>query len=155
MHFMVTQGLRDKTLRVNYPMANKKLPAGETNPAAQQIDFYIRSPQQNPKNRPNRQVFLHFFGMEITWKQARRSTRRPARAPYRLPLRPIGAVRCGGNPRTLRRLTGYTRITNNSHCFSRRMLDSRRIPTQEGSLSCSRICPPRVVCWASSACQPQ
>jgi hypothetical protein len=69
MHFMVTQGLRDrKTLRVNYPMAGKKLPAGETNPATQQIDFYIRSPQQNPKNRPTRQVFMHFFGMEITWK---------------------------------------------------------------------------------------
>jgi hypothetical protein len=69
MHFMVTQGLRDrKTLRVNYPLATRKLPGGETNPATQQIDFYIRSPQQNPKNTPARQVFLHFFGMEITWK---------------------------------------------------------------------------------------
>jgi hypothetical protein len=69
MHFMVTQGIRDrKTLRVNYPMANKKLAAGEVNPATQQIDFYIRSPQQNPKNRPNREVFMHFFGMEVTWK---------------------------------------------------------------------------------------
>ena len=69
MHFMVTQGIRDrKTLRVNYPMANKKGVAGEVNPATQQIDFYIRSPQQNPKNTPNREVFLHFFGMEVTWK---------------------------------------------------------------------------------------
>jgi hypothetical protein len=69
MHFMVTQGIRDrKTLRVNYPMAGRTLPAGEVNPAAQQIDFYIRSPQQNPKNRPNREVFMHFFGMEVTWK---------------------------------------------------------------------------------------
>ena len=69
MHFMVTQGIRDRqTLRVNYPMATRKGPAGEVNPATQQIDFYIRSPQQNPKNRPNREVFLHFFGMEITWK---------------------------------------------------------------------------------------
>ena len=33
MHFMITQGIRDrKTLRVNYPMANKKQPAGEVNP---------------------------------------------------------------------------------------------------------------------------
>ena len=31
----------------------KKGLAGEVNPAAQQIDFYIRSPQQNPKNKPN------------------------------------------------------------------------------------------------------
>jgi hypothetical protein len=38
------------------------------NPATQQIDFYIRSPQQNPKNKPNREVFLHCFGMEVTWK---------------------------------------------------------------------------------------
>ncbi len=69
MHFMVTQGIRDRqTLRVNYPMAGRKQPAGEVNPAAQQIDFYIRSPAQNPKNRPNREVFLHFFGMEVTWK---------------------------------------------------------------------------------------
>ncbi|MGE0158658.1 MAG: hypothetical protein AB7T31_04550 [Gemmatimonadales bacterium] len=69
MHFMVTQGLRDReTLRVRYPMEDKQRPGGETNPATQQIDFYIRSPQQNPNNRPNRQVFMHFFGMEITWK---------------------------------------------------------------------------------------
>ena len=46
----------------------KKGAAGEVNPATQQIDFYIRSPQQNPKNKPNRDVFLHFFGMEVTWK---------------------------------------------------------------------------------------
>jgi hypothetical protein len=69
MHFMVTQGIRDrKTLRVNYPMTGKKGQAGEVNPAMQQIDFYIRSPQQNPKNTPNREVFAHFFAMEVTWK---------------------------------------------------------------------------------------
>ena len=52
VHFMVTQGIRDRnTLRVNYPLANKTAAAGEVNPAAQQIDFYIRSPQPNPKNR--------------------------------------------------------------------------------------------------------
>jgi hypothetical protein len=28
----------------------------------------IRSPQQNPRNRPSREVLLHFFGMEVTWK---------------------------------------------------------------------------------------
>ena len=69
MHFMVTQGLRDReTLQVNYPMEGKRLPGGETNPAAQQIDFYIRSPEQNVNNRPGRVVFAHFFGMEVTWK---------------------------------------------------------------------------------------
>jgi hypothetical protein len=39
-------------------MANKKQPASEVNPATQQIDFYIHSPQQNP-NKPNREVFTH------------------------------------------------------------------------------------------------
>ena len=69
MHFMVTQGIRDrKTLKVNYPMPNKKGPAGEVNPAAQQLDFYIRSPKQDSRNTPNREVFAHFFGMEVTWK---------------------------------------------------------------------------------------
>jgi hypothetical protein len=69
MHFMVTQGIRDrKTLRVNYPMPNKKSPAGEVNPATQQMDFYIRSPQTNEKNTPAREVFMHFFAMEVTWK---------------------------------------------------------------------------------------
>jgi len=69
MHFMVTQGIRDrKTLKVAYPLAGKKGLAGEVNPATQQIDFYIRSPQMNARNKPNRDVFLHFFGMEVTWK---------------------------------------------------------------------------------------
>jgi len=36
MHFMIRQGIRDrKTLRVNYPMASKKQPAGGVNPATQ------------------------------------------------------------------------------------------------------------------------
>jgi hypothetical protein len=69
VHFMVTQGIRDRrTLRVNYPMAGKKLPGGEVNPATQQIDFYIRSPKADQRNRPAREVFMHFFGMEVTWK---------------------------------------------------------------------------------------
>lgn len=69
VHFMLTQGIRDRnSLRVNYPMANKKLSAGEVNPATQQIDFYIRSPKEDKRNRPAREVFMHFFGMEVTWK---------------------------------------------------------------------------------------
>src|SRR5687767_8604627 len=58
IHFMVTQGIRDrKTLRVNYPMPNRKGAAGEVNPATQQMDFYIRSPKTDARNRPNREVF--------------------------------------------------------------------------------------------------
>jgi hypothetical protein len=69
MHFMVTQGIRDRdTLAVRYPMQGKKSAAGEVNPAAQQLDFYIRSPETDDRNHPARKVFDHFFAMEVTWK---------------------------------------------------------------------------------------
>jgi len=69
MHFMVTQGIRDRqTLKVNYPLLNKKSPAGAVNPAARQLDFYIRSPEMDSRNNPTRKVFDHFFAMHVTWK---------------------------------------------------------------------------------------
>ena len=69
VHFMVTQGIRDReTLEVNYPLLNKKSAAGAVNPATQQLDFFIRSPETNPNNNPTREVFHHFFAMEVTWK---------------------------------------------------------------------------------------
>ena len=69
IHFMVTQGMRDReTLQVNYPLEGKSSEAGAVNPAAQQIDFYIRSPERNAANHPDRQVFDHFFAMETTWR---------------------------------------------------------------------------------------
>ena len=69
MHFMLTQGMRDRqTLKVNYPLLNKKSAAGEVNPAAQQLDFYIRSPEVAQGNNPPRKIFAHFFAMEVTWK---------------------------------------------------------------------------------------
>jgi hypothetical protein len=69
MHFMITQGIRDrKTLQVNYPLLNKKSSAGEVNPATQQLDFYSRSPEVDPRNNPTRKVFDHFFAMEVAWK---------------------------------------------------------------------------------------
>lgn len=69
MHFMVTQGIRERQAqKVNYPLLNKKSAAGEVNPAAQQMDFYIRSPEGEQANNPPRKVFAHFFAMEVTWK---------------------------------------------------------------------------------------
>ena len=67
IHFMVTQGMRDReTLAVELsPDSNE---AGSVNPAAQQLDFYIRSPQRNDANHPGREVFDHFFAMEVTWQ---------------------------------------------------------------------------------------
>jgi hypothetical protein len=69
IHFMVTQGIRDrKSLQVKYPIPGKTTPAGEVNPAAMQLDFYIRSPETDDRNNPPRKVFDHFFAMEVTWK---------------------------------------------------------------------------------------
>lgn len=68
-HFMVTQGMRDReTLAVDYPRIGKRSRAGEVNPAAMQMDFYIRSPESDDRNNPTRKVFDHFFAMEVTWK---------------------------------------------------------------------------------------
>ncbi len=69
MHFMVTQGMRDReTLKVTYPLPNRKSAAGAVNPAAIQLDFYVRSPEEDSRNHPARRVFDHFFAMEVTWK---------------------------------------------------------------------------------------
>lgn len=69
MHFMVTQGMRDRdTLKVDYPLLNKKSQAGAVNPGVMQMDFYIRSPENDERNNPGRKVFDHFFAMEVTWK---------------------------------------------------------------------------------------
>jgi hypothetical protein len=67
IHFMVTQGMRDRdTLAVMLEPSSGE--AGAINPATQQLDFYIRSPERNEANHPNREVFDHFFAMEVTWR---------------------------------------------------------------------------------------
>ena len=66
LHFMVTQGMRDRdTLEVLLEPRSGE--AGAINPAAQQLDFYIRSPEPNEQIHPGREVFDHFFAMEVTW----------------------------------------------------------------------------------------
>ncbi len=67
IHFMVTQGMRDRdSLQVQLEPGSGE--AGAINPAAQQLDFYIRSPERNDHNFPNREVFDHFFAMEVSWR---------------------------------------------------------------------------------------
>ncbi len=69
IHFMVTQGMRDReTLEVLHSAPGQSSAAGAVNPAAQQLDFYIRSPETNEANHPKREVFDHFFAMEVTWR---------------------------------------------------------------------------------------
>jgi len=69
IHFMVTNGIRDReSLKVRYPLLERKSRAGAVNPAAQQLDFFIRSPETDERNNPTRKVFDHFFAMEVTWK---------------------------------------------------------------------------------------
>ena len=67
IHFMVTQGMRDReTLAVQ--LSPESSEAGSVNPAAQQLDFFIRSPERNEANHPGREVFDHFFAMAVTWR---------------------------------------------------------------------------------------
>jgi hypothetical protein len=67
IHFMVTQGMRDReSLKVMLEPTSGE--AGAVNPATQQLDFYIRSPERNDANHPQRAVFDHFFAMEVTWR---------------------------------------------------------------------------------------
>ena len=66
IHFMITQGIRDReTLVVR---TGSGTDAGAVNPAQMQLDFYIRSPESNERNHPTREVFDHFFAMEVTWR---------------------------------------------------------------------------------------
>jgi hypothetical protein len=67
IHFMVTQGMRDRESR-KVMLAPQSGEAGAVNPATQQLDFYIRSPARNAANHPDREVFDHFFAMEVTWR---------------------------------------------------------------------------------------
>lgn len=73
---MVTQGMRGRDLVARYTLDGRTSEAGAVNPALQQLDFYVRSPERNEANHPQREVFDHFT-MEVTWRQA------PAAAPCR------------------------------------------------------------------------
>jgi len=67
IHFMVTQGMRDRdSLKVRLEPNSGE--AGAVNPATQQLDFYIRSPERNESNHPNREVFDHFFATRVSWE---------------------------------------------------------------------------------------
>ena len=69
VHFMVTQGMRDRgTLATRYTPGGEPTDPGPVNPASQQIDFYLRSPEENTANHPTREIFDHFFAMEVTWR---------------------------------------------------------------------------------------
>jgi hypothetical protein len=73
IHFMVTQGMRDrKSLKVAYPdnERRRKLKGGDVNPSAMQLDFWIRSPEidKDSGNSPPNKNYLHMFAMEVTWK---------------------------------------------------------------------------------------
>jgi hypothetical protein len=68
IHFMVTQGMRVRETLAVTPDMTGPTGAGAVNPAAMQLDFYIRSPESNEDNHPSREVFDHFFAMEVTWR---------------------------------------------------------------------------------------
>jgi len=68
IHFMVTQGMRDRETLEVHPEMTGPTGAGAVNPAMVQLDFYIRSPESNEANHPGREVFDHFVAMEVTWR---------------------------------------------------------------------------------------
>ncbi len=68
IHFMVTQGMRDRETLAVRPGQTGPTGAGAVNPAAIQLDFYIRSPEMNEANHPSREVFDHFVAMATLWR---------------------------------------------------------------------------------------
>ena len=67
-HFMVMERSRDpKTHEVHYPV-KRTLPGGETDPAAMEIDLWVRSKEQNTKNFPPFETFVHIYWDEVTWR---------------------------------------------------------------------------------------
>jgi hypothetical protein len=67
-HFMVMERSRDpKTHEVRYPV-KRTLPGGETDPAGMEIDLWVRSKEQNTKNFPPYDTFVHLYWDEVTWR---------------------------------------------------------------------------------------
>lgn len=67
-HFMVMERSRDpKTKEVRYPV-KRTLPGGETDPAGMEIDLWLRSKDQNTKNFPPFETFVHLYWEEVTWR---------------------------------------------------------------------------------------
>lgn len=67
-HFMVMERSRDpKTHEVHYP-AKRALPGGETDPAGMEIDLWVRSKEQNARNFPPYDTFIHLYWDEVTWR---------------------------------------------------------------------------------------
>ncbi len=67
-HFMVMERSRDReTHQVRYPV-QRTLPGGETDPAGMEIDLWVRSKEQNTKNFPPYETFLHLCWEEVTWR---------------------------------------------------------------------------------------
>jgi hypothetical protein len=67
-HFMVMERSRDpRTHEVRYPV-KRMLPGGETDPAGMEIDLWVRSKEQNTKNFPPFETFIHLCWEEVTWR---------------------------------------------------------------------------------------
>jgi hypothetical protein len=67
-HFMVMERSRDsKTHEVHYPV-KRTFPGGETDPAAMEIDLWVRSKEQNTQNFPPFETFVHLYWDEVMWK---------------------------------------------------------------------------------------
>jgi hypothetical protein len=67
IHVSVTQGIYSREQHVANPEPVDG-EVGAVNPATQQIDFWVASPDKNTVNTPPRAVFDHFFATKVTWE---------------------------------------------------------------------------------------
>ena len=66
-HFMVMEQSRDPKTRVHYPV-KRTPPGGKPDPAGMEIDLWVRSKEQNAKNFPPFETFIHLYWDEVTWR---------------------------------------------------------------------------------------
>jgi hypothetical protein len=67
-HFMVMERSRDpKTSQVR-SAGDRRFPGGATDPAGMEIDLWVRSKEQNTKNFPPFETFVHLYWEEVTWR---------------------------------------------------------------------------------------
>lgn len=67
-HFMVMERSRNPKTREVHDPIKRTFPGGETDPAAMEIDLWVRSKEQNTSNFPPFETFVHLCWDEVTWR---------------------------------------------------------------------------------------
>jgi hypothetical protein len=67
-HFMVMERSRDPKTNQVRAVVDRHFPGGATDPAGMEIDLWVRSQEQNRKNFPPFETFVHLYWDEVTWR---------------------------------------------------------------------------------------